>query len=413
MAIIKAFKGVRPLGKTANKVASRPYDVMNVAEARAEVADNDISFLRVTRSEVELHEGVDVHSQLVYDTAAAKYVNFKQDGTLIQDENPCLYLYQQTMFGLTQTGLLCVSSLDDYNNNIIKKHEFTRPEKELDRTLHIKTVAAQTGKVFMTYKGVKSINQIIEDYIKNNAPEADFIAEDGVSHVLWAISNTEIIHVLTTAFANEVPATYIADGHHRAASANNARTDMMAANPSHTGDEAYNYFITVLFPAEQLQIIDYNRVVKDLNGLSVDDFIDKLKISFEIELAESQVKPTQLHDFGMYINQTWYRLKAKPGTYTNDPIGILDVSILQNNVLSAILEIHDPRVDTRVEFVGGIRGLGELEKRVNSGEMAAAFSMYAVSLTQLIDIADSGQVMPPKSTWFEPKLRDGLVVYEL
>ncbi len=413
MALITAFKGVRPDEKNAASIASRPYDVMNVTEARAEVAHLPNSFLRITRSEVELPIGTDVHSEIIYSTAASKYQQFKQEKILIQDASPCLYVYQQTMHGRTQTGLLCASSLDDYDNNIIKKHEHTRPEKELDRTLHIQTTLAQTGKVFMTYKGVESINSIIEKIITTQTANYDFVAEDGVAHVLWVINDEATVQLLVQLFDTEVPATYIADGHHRAASANNARKHLRKQNATHTGTEAYNYFLTVLFPAEQLQIIDYNRVVKDLNGMTSQEFIAALQADFEVAVSEHQVRPTKLHEFGLYIDHTWYVMQAKPHAFASDPIGVLDVSLLQKRVLSELLEIHDPRVDTRVEFVGGIRGLGELEKRVDSEEMKAAFSMYPVSLQQLIDIADSGQVMPPKSTWFEPKLRDGLVVYDI
>lgn len=413
MAIIKAFRGVRPKPDIASQVASRPYDVMNVAEAKAEVEGHPYSFLRVTRSEVEMPDGIDVHDQSVYEKAAQKYQEFKKNNILIQDPTDCLYAYRQIMHGRSQVGLLCLSSIEDYKNNIVKKHEFTRPEKELDRTLHIKTTGAQTGKVLMTYKGVSEINELMQKITTQN-PTYDFVSEDGVQHTLWVIDNSQEVDTLVQLFSEKVPYTYIADGHHRVASAFNASQELAAGNPHHTGSESYNYFISVLVPAEQMAIIDYNRVVKDLNHLSKEEFLSALQSQFEVqEVGASPVKPTQLHEIGLYIDHTWYRLQSKPDTYTTDPLGILDANILQKNVLSEILAIHDPRTDNRVDFVGGIRGLEGLIKRVDSGEMQAAFALYPVSLQQLIDISDAGHVMPPKSTWFEPKLRDGLVVHEI
>lgn len=413
MAIIKAFKGVRPKTDIASQVASRPYDVMNVPEAKAEVENHPYSFLRVTRSEVEMPDGIDVHDRSVYEKAAQKYLDFKKEQILIQDPTECLYAYRQIMDGRAQVGLLCLSSIEDYKNNIVKKHEFTRPEKELDRTMHIKITGAQTGKVLMTYKGVAEINTIIEQVTAEN-PAYDFKSEDGVQHTLWVISDTQKIANIVQLFADKVPATYIADGHHRVASAFNASQELAAENPNHIGSESYNYFISVIVPAEQMAIIDYNRVVKDLNGLPKTEFLDALSHKFDVqESSATPVKPSVLHEFGLYIDHTWYRLTSKPNTYTEDPLGILDANILQKNVLSEILAIHDPRTDNRVDFVGGIRGLEGLTKRVDSGEMQAAFALYPVSLQQLIDISDAGHVMPPKSTWFEPKLRDGLVVHEI
>jgi len=404
MAIIKPLKGYRPQVEKAKEIASRPYDVMNVDEARVEVADKPYSFLRITRSEVELPTDIDVHDMAVYLKAKEKLEEFKKNNIFIQEREECLYIYQQTMNNHTQTGLLCLSSLADYRNNIIKKHENTRPEKELDRTNHIKITRAHTGKVFMTYKGIDEINKIIDMYITTHDPYYNFTTEDNVTHVLWVINDAEKINTLVSLFDSKVSATYIADGHHRVASANNAAQELDI-------DEA-QYFLTVLFPADQLAIIDYNRIIKDTNGLSTELLLDKIANKFDIQKSDIPIRPYQLHVLGMYIDKQWYQLKAKDGTYTHDPIGKLDVSILQNNILSEILEIHDPRTDSRVDFVGGIRGISELEKLVDSGRASLAFSLFPVTIQQLIDIADSGNVMPPKSTWFEPKLRDGLIVYQ-
>jgi uncharacterized protein (DUF1015 family) len=319
------------------------------------------------------------------------------------------------MDGRSQTGLICGSSCEDYFSGVIKKHEFTRPEKELDRINHIRTTRAQTGIVFLAYNDQADVQGLIEDWKQHHAPVYDFVAEDGITHRLWVMNDYAKVSSLTHHFEMHVPATYIADGHHRAASAGKVCLEMREAGYQITGDEAFNYFITCIFPASQLAIMDYNRVVKDLNGMTPEAFLEALMRDFEVEqvVSNQAYRPAKPHEFGLYLPGQWYRITAKEGTYTQDPIGVLDVSILQNNVLSRILGIHDPRTDKRVDFVGGIRGLGELEKRVNSGDMAAAFSCYPVSIQQLFDIADSGQVMPPKSTWFEPKLRDGLVVYTI
>jgi len=331
---------------------------------------------------------------------------------MTQDSDPCYYIYKQVMNGREQTGLVCGSSINDYINGIIKKHEFTRPEKEQDRINHIKTTKAQTGVVFLAYNDHSEVQTIIEDWKKNNTPEYDFTAPDGIQHTVWVMNDYSKEARISYLFENEVPCTYIADGHHRAASAYKVCMEMRENGLSITGDESFNYFITCIFPASQLQIMDYNRVVKDLNNMVPQEFIQALEKDFEIfRLGDEAYKPKQLHEFGMFIEDAWYKLVAKPGSYTNDPIGVLDVTILQNNILSKLLAIHDPRTDKRVDFVGGIRGMAELEKRVKSRDMAAAFACYPVSIKQLFDIADSGNVMPPKSTWFEPKLRDGLVVY--
>lgn len=392
-------------------MATLPYDVVNVEEAR-QFKKDPYNFYHVTRSEIDLNENVDVHSSIVYERAKENLDQWVTDKVMVQDDEPCYYIYELEMNGRSQTGLICGSSCDDYYNGIIKKHEFTRPEKELDRINHIKTTRAETGIVFLAYKDNDDVQTIIEEWKKNHQPENDFKSEDGVRHTFWVINDYAKCSIITRLFDEEVPATYIADGHHRAASAGKVCAEMREAGMSITGDESWNYFITAIFPESQLEIMDYNRVVKDLNGMSNDAFLEALTKEFEVEKVEGGAyKPAKPHEFGMYLGDTWYKLTVKPGTYSNDPIGILDVSILQNNILSKLLNINDPRTDKRVDFVGGIRGLGELEKRVNSGDMAAAFSCYPVSIQQLFAVADSGNVMPPKSTWFEPKTRDGLVVY--
>ncbi len=411
MAKIIPFKGLRPTKQIAPKLATLPYDVVSVAEAR-EYKKEPYHFYHVTRSEIDLPENVDVHSQQVYDKAKENLDQLIADKILIQDNEPCYYIYQLVMNGREQTGLICGSSIDDYQKGIIKKHEFTRPEKELDRINHIKTTRAQTGVVFLAYNDNDEINKIIADWKSSHEPTYDFTAEDNIRHTLWVVDDYAKVASITRIFDEQVPATYIADGHHRAASAAKVCAELHEAGMSVTGDESFNYFVTCVFPESQLKILDYNRVVKDLNKMSAGEFLEALKKDFTVSAPQEEpIKPAQPHEFGMYLNRRWYKLEAKEGTYTKDPIGVLDVSILQNNVLSKLLNIHDPRTDKRVDFVGGIRGLGELEKRVDSGDMAAAFSCYPVSIKQLFDIADSGNVMPPKSTWFEPKLRDGLVVY--
>ncbi|MGN6477793.1 MAG: DUF1015 domain-containing protein [Flavipsychrobacter sp.] len=411
MAKITPFKGLRPKKEIAPELATLPYDVVNVEEARA-YKSNPYHFYHVTRAEIDLPSNVDVHSQQVYDKAKENLDWLVDNGYMFQDDEPCYYIYRLVMEGRAQTGIICGSSLDDYFNGIIKKHEFTRPEKELDRINHIKTTRAQTGVVFLACNDNEDMDTIIEEWKSTHEPEYDFTTEDGVQHTLWVVYDYAKVATLTRIFQEEIPATYIADGHHRAASAAKVAIEMRESGLSITGDESFNYFVTCIFPESQLKIMDYNRVVKDLNGMSSGEFLDALKGEFEVSKPmDTQFKPAKPHEFGMYLDGKWYRLEVKPGTYSNDPIGVLDVSILQNNVLSKLLNINDPRTDKRVDFVGGIRGLGELEKRVNSGDMAAAFACYPVSIKQLFDIADSGNVMPPKSTWFEPKLRDGLVVY--
>ena len=407
MSIIKPFKALRPEAQFAKQVASRPYDVLNSAEARVEIQGNPHSFLNITKSEISLPETVDIHTQLVYEKAKENLEFFISRNILFQDNKECYYVYQLIMNGKPQTGLVCVSSVDDYEKNIIKKHEFTRPEKELDRINHIKTTGAQTGNVFLAYRNNDAMDNIIQNWKNLKSPIYDFVADDDIQHTIWVINDDATIASITNLFDTEIACTYIADGHHRAASAAKVR-QALGENKTAASD----YFLTTLFPSNQLYIMDYNRVVKDLNGLTVTEFLEKLAEKFIVRLVGKEAyKPATLHTFGLYVDGNWYKLTSREHTYTNDPIGILDVTILQENIFTPILNIVDQRTDKRVDFVGGIRGLGELEKRVNSGEMAAAISLYPVTINQLFDIADSGNVMPPKSTWFEPKLRDGLLTH--
>ncbi len=406
MITIQPFRALRPEAQHAKQVASRPYDVLNSKEAKIEAQGNPNSFLHITKSEIDLPEEVDIHSQQVYDSAKNNLDAFVSRNILFRESKPCYYIYQLIMNGRSQTGLVCGSSVDDYENDLIKKHEFTRPEKEKDRINHITTTGAQTGNVFLAYRNVTEIDEVISKWQKEKNPVYDLIAEDGIQHSIWIINDSEINDLVSELFKTKVPFTYIADGHHRAASAAKVRKALGKDAP-----EGANIFLTTLFPSNQLHIMDYNRVVKDLNGLQKEAFIEKLSSSFIVEKAEKAFSPSNLHQFGLYTSKQWYSLTAKENTYTNDPIGILDVTILQNNLLDPILGIKDQRTDQRIDFVGGIRGLEELEKRVDSGEMAVAISLHPVSIQQLFDIADSGNVMPPKSTWFEPKLRDGLLTH--
>jgi uncharacterized protein (DUF1015 family) len=404
MAIIKPFKALRPHNQYAAQVASKPYDVLNSEEARKEVGDNLLSFLHVTKSEIDLPADIDIHSEQVYQKAKENLQKLIEKKVLFHEEKPCYYIYELAWKGRTQTGLVCVSSIEDYFSDVIKKHEFTRPEKEKDRIDHMRTIRSQTGNVFLACKDVKELNDVFEKWKDQNNAEYYFTANDGVTHTIWVVNTIATIDIITNLFKEKIPFTYIADGHHRAASAAKVSQQLSES------DDA-KYFLTTIFPANQLAILDYNRLVKDLNGLSDEDFLQKLSAEFAIEKSPTPVSPTALHMFGMYLNNQWYRLTSNEGTYKNDPIGILDVTILQENILDKILGIRDPRIDTRIDFVGGIRGLAELEKRVSSGEMKVAFSLHPVTIQQLFDIADSGNVMPPKSTWFEPKLRDGLLTH--
>ena len=407
MTLIKPFKALRPQPQFAKQVASRPYDVLNSAEAKIEAQGNPASFLHITKSEIDLDASIDIHSAAVYENAKQNLDAFIKREILFQESKECYYIYQLVMNGRSQTGLVAVSSVDDYENDIIKKHEFTRPEKEADRINHIKTSGAQTGNVFLAYRNNETIDSIIEKWKTGKTPGYDFIADDGIQHTIWVISDNDIIEQISAVFKTEIPCTYIADGHHRAASAAKVRKAL-----GNKKTAAADFFLTTLFPSNQLYIMDYNRLVKDLNGHTEDSFLAVLQDKFDLVKMENfAVQPTKLHEFGIYLSGNWYKASAKEGTFTTDPIGILDVTILQNNLLEPVLNIKDPRTDTRIDFVGGIRGLGELEKRVNSGEMKVAFSLYPVTIDQLFDIADSGNVMPPKSTWFEPKLRDGLLTH--
>ncbi len=404
MATIKPFTALRPQQELSSQVASQPYDVLNSEEARTEANNNPVSFLHVTKSEIDLPANIDTHSDAVYEKAKENLQQLIQQGVLFKEEKPCYYIYQLVMNGRSQTGLVCVSSVEDYFNDVIKKHEFTRPEKEKDRIDHMRTIKAQTGNVFMAYRDVIKINALIDGWKATNKPVYDFTAGDGIQHSIWIIDRDIVINSVTELFTTNVPATYIADGHHRAASAAKVSKQLPDS------DEA-KYFLTTIFPASQLAILDYNRVIKDLHGLTGAKLISRLQDDFFITHSPEPVKPSQLHEFGMYLEGQWYILSSRKGTYTDDPIGVLDITILSNNILAKLLGIKDQRTDKRIDFIGGIRGLAELEKRVDSGEMKVAFSLYPVTIEQLFDIADSGNVMPPKSTWFEPKLRDGLLTH--
>ena len=416
MSRVKAFRGLRPPVEIAAQLASRPYDVMNSAEARVEADGNQYSLLHVTKAEIDLAEGIDEHSQEVYDKVVENFNDFKQKGWLVKDDKAKLYIYAQTMDGRTQYGIVGCAHVDDYFNNVIKKHELTRKDKEDDRMIHVNITNANVEPVFFAYPAHQEIDQIVENIVKNEKPVYDFVAkEDGFGHTFWVIEDEKTVARIEEIFEKEIPALYVADGHHRTAAAARVGQERRASNPNHTGNEEYNYFMTVIFPDSQLKIIDYNRVVKDLNGLTEEEFLAKLNDTFVVEKAGKEIyKPSKLHEFSMYLGGEWYKMTAKEGTYDdNDPIGVLDVTILSNNVLDKVLDIKDLRTSKRIDFVGGIRGLGELQRRVDNGEMKVAFALYAVSMQQLINIADSGNIMPPKTTWFEPKLRSGLVIHEL
>lgn len=407
MATLRPFKAVRPHADYASRVASLPYDVMNSSEARQMAEGNPYSFLHVSRAEIDLAPSVDEHAPEVYRRARENFDRMQQDGILIQDSEPRLYIYAQVMDKRIQVGLVACSSVDDYFNDVIKKHEFTRPEKEQDRIEHMEAMQAHVGPIFLTYPKNATVSALTNEVMVEQKPIYDFDSSDGIHHTVWTIDNQETILQLVSVFKKEIPFTYIADGHHRTASAAKVGQKMRDKNPNHTGQEEYNFFLSVLFPSDHLAIMDYNRLVKDLNGMSAGELIKRIEEKFVVT-GKSKSKPAALHEIDMYLEGSWYQLKPKHGVFTNDPIGVLDITILQDNVLNPLLGIKDPRTDKRIDFVGGIRGLDELERRVNNGEMKVAFALYPVSIQQLIDIADSGQVMPPKSTWFEPKLRDGL-----
>ncbi len=414
MAVIKAFRGLRPPREIVRELASRPYDVLDSDEARIEAKGNPYSLLHIIKPEIDLDPSIDLHSKEVYDKALENFKLFKDKNWLIRDPGEYLYIYAQTMNGKTQYGLVACASVEDYEKGIIKKHELTRPDKEEDRRNHVRITNANMEPVFFTYPAKNEIDQIIGAFVKANDPEYDFTSVDGIGHHFWVIRDTEMIGNLISLFS-AIPYVYVADGHHRTAAAAGVGQEKKDANPGHTGKEEYNFFLAVHFPDKQLTIIDYNRVVKDLNGLNKEDFLKSLEKDFILEDKGSEIfKPAKLHCFSMYLDGKWYCLTAKAGTYNDlDPIGVLDVTILSNKLLDPILGIRDLRRDKRIDFVGGIRGLGELKRRVDSGEMAVAFALYPVSMKQLIDIADTNNIMPPKTTWFEPKLRSGLVVHSL
>lgn len=413
MAILKAFKGIRPVQDKAQAIASRPYDVLNKAEARIEAGDNKYSYLHVIKPEMDLPDDVNQYGEEVYAKGKENFFKLMDEKVLIQDDAKYLYVYAQTMNGRTQYGLVGCAGVEDYMNNVIKKHELTRPDKEQDRMNHVRTSGMNYEPVFFSYPAVAEIDDIIAEVVKAEA-EYDFTSEDGFGHHFWVIREQAKIDRITELFA-DLPATYVADGHHRTAAAALVGNERKSNNSNHTGDEEYNYFLAVHFPDNQLTIIDYNRVVKDLNGLSATELIEKLSAGFDIEEKGTEIyKPVALHNFAMYLKGKWYSLTAKEGTYDDyDPIGVLDVTILTNQVLAPFLDIEDLRRSKRIDFVGGIRGLGELSRRVDNGEMEVAFALYPVSMQQLINIADSGNIMPPKTTWFEPKLRSGLVIHSL
>jgi uncharacterized protein (DUF1015 family) len=413
MAKVKPFKGVRPPRELVTQVASRPYDVLNSEEARAEAAGNEKSLYHIIKPEIDFAPGQDEHAPEVYTKAVENFKAFQEKGWLVQDEKEHYYIYAQTMDGRTQYGIVIAANVDDYMNGNIKKHELTRRDKEEDRMKHVRCQNANIEPVFFAFPD----NEVLEDIIRKvtaKQPEYDFTAEDGFGHHFWVIDDDATIDAVTKEFA-KIPYLYIADGHHRTAAAALVGNEKAKANPNHRGDEEYNYFLAVAFPASHLKIIDYNRVVRDLNGNTVDQFLAKLEANFVVENKGTEIyHPNKLHNFALYLGGHWYSLTARPGTYNdNDPIGVLDVTISSDLILRDILGITDLRSDKRIDFVGGIRGLGELKRRVDSGEMAVALALYPVSMKQLMDIADTGNIMPPKTTWFEPKLRSGLVIHKL
>lgn len=412
MVKIKPFKGIRPPQEHAAEVASRPYDVLNSREAKAEATER--SLLHIIKPEIDFDPIPDEHAEYVYEKAVENFIKWKSEGWLVQDTQEQYYVYAQTMDGRTQYGLVAACHFEDYLNDKIKKHELTRPEKEDDRMIHVKIQNANIEPVFFSYPANSEIDAIISGVVKNTAPVYDFVAADGFGHQFWVIDDKKTQDRITRIF-DTIPALYVADGHHRTAAAARVGQEKKAANPNHTGDEEYCYFLAVIFPDNQLKIIDYNRLVKDLNGLTEKQLLSDLEKNFTVKDNGTEMyHPARLHNFGMYLGGRWYSLTAKPGTYDdNDPIGVLDVTILSNLVLDELLGIKDLRTDKRIDFVGGIRGLGELQRRVDNGEMKVAFALYPVSMKQLITIADTGNIMPPKTTWFEPKLRSGLVIHSL
>lgn len=414
MATFRPFRALRPLPEYAAQVAALPYDVMNSEEARQMTVGNPNSFLHVDKAEIDLPPGTDLYSKEVYLKAECNLENLVTENICAEDAQPHIYIYRQIMNGRSQTGLVGCAGVDDYLNNKIKKHEFTRADKEADRTNHVDICDANTGPIFLIYRENESLSALVENYKKDNKPAYDFVTEDGVSNTVWVIEDNETIATITKKF-DQTDALYIADGHHRAASAVSVAEKRRAANPGFTGEEEFNFFLAVAFPQNELEIMDYNRVIKDLNDLSFDEFMAKIKESFTVEdvQAGKPYKPTQRHTFGMLYDEKWYKLTAKAGTYDDsDPVEQLDVSILQNNLIAPVLGIQDPRTDDRIDFVGGIRGLQELERRART-DMVLAFSMFPTTIEELLAIADANKIMPPKSTWFEPKLLSGLFVHRL
>lgn len=415
MAKVKPFKGLRPPKEIVSELACLPYDVMNSDEAAKMAKGKEKSLLRITRAEIECPGVEDIHSETVYNKALENFRAFQEKSWLVQDDEPKYYIYAQTMNGRTQYGIVGGAACADYESGRIKKHELTRPEKEEDRMVLTRYLNANIEPVFFAYKAVTEIDAIVNEVVENEEPEYDFTAEDGFGHHFWVVNDAEKNKAIQHLFETKVPCTYVADGHHRTAAAARIGLEKTAQNPQHTGNEEYNYFMAVHFPDNQLQIIDYNRVVTDLNGHSEPGFLAELNRAFDVEKMGPEVyKPARLHEFSLYLGNNWYKLTARKGTFNDDdPIGVLDVTILSNHVLGPLLGITDLRTSKRIDFVGGIRGLAELKKRVDSGEMKAAFALYPVSMQQLINIADSGNIMPPKTTWFEPKLRSGLVIHKL
>ena len=410
MVKIKPFKAVRPPREYAAEVASRPYDVLNSVEAKAEATER--SLLHIIKPEIDFDPIADEHSQPVYEKAVENFRRWRDEGWLVQDDEERYYIYAQTMDGRTQYGLAMCCHFEDYLSGAIKKHELTRVDKEEDRMIHVNNQSANIEPVFFAYPAHAEIDAIVKSIVESEEPEYDFVAADGFGHHMWPIKDKAVNDRITEIFAT-IPALYVADGHHRTAAAARVGQERMKANPNHTGEEEYCYFLAVTFPDNQLAIIDYNRVVRDLNGLTPDELLEKLNEAFVVECKGEEIyKPDALHNFSMYLEGKWYSLTAKEGTYNdNDPIGVLDVTVLSDLVLDKILGIDDLRTSKRIDFVGGIRGLGELKRRVDSGEMKVAFALYPVSMQQLIDIADTGNIMPPKTTWFEPKLRSGVVIH--
>ena len=412
MANIKAFKGFRPKNGLEEKIASRPYDVLNSAEARIEAKGNEYSFLRINKPEIDLPEDTDFYSAAVYNKGKENLDAFIKKGWLVQDDEPKLYIYEQTMGKHSQKGLVAASSIDDYFNDNIKKHEYTRPKKENDRIEHMATLSAHIGPVFLTYKPVQELDNIINNWCEKHDAVNDFVSEDKIGHKVWVINDITTINTITGIFETQIENTYVADGHHRSAASAKVGAMLRAQKGEYTGNEEFNHFLSVLFPSNQLMIIDYNRLIKDLNGMSDEAFLTALQTNFTIEKEDGEVRPSVNYEYGMYMAGQWYRLKADASiTNVTDPVKSLDISILSDYVIDPILGIADQRTSMRIDFVGGIRGLGELVKRVDSGEMKVAFAIHPVEIDQLIDVADSGNVMPPKTTWFEPKLRTGLVIH--